>query len=342
MRTINERVVVMFVVSVVTSLLLAACSTNSTGNSATATLAAAALTPDPSASAVPATPTDSRGTEQPLTASYLCQTPLPYPPIKPVSTPDIVASKAVNNVIFATNGEADCKLPCWHGLHIDQSGRADIQRVFDTTFGFDGSVDFFSADRICQPNILGTPPEGIEYTGYPWNFKNKSGAFGVYAAITEDAGVLKGLEFVYADPSNYKVRTNQQIIQKMGTPDYIYGRVGKNGFEGDIFVNLILIYKQGVVFWSGYHLIGRSQNPNAVELSAKLCLNESIETGGDYIVGPLNDLMIESLTSLQKRWLSFYFESPYGTVENVFGLTVNELAHIALQDEPCLQVVAKE
>src|SRR5688572_322343 len=70
--------------------------------------------------------------------------------LTPVSTPEAPV-EILENILFETP-DPDCQLPCWQGLTVGVSKSNDIQYMFDTTLGFNGSIDFFGeVHTITEP-----------------------------------------------------------------------------------------------------------------------------------------------------------------------------------------------
>jgi len=285
------------------------------------TIVSPTVVPTPSATAtVTLTPT-------------LSSTATPHPP-----TPNFFDSQVAEDFLFATPDDPDCPLPCWQGLRVGKSDRQDIQAMFDTVFGFNGTVDFFDPDQISlSPLVVEIP--SVEATGHYWDFEY--GRFGVYMAVDQQ-GILQGIEFthVFLGSHDVGIRTTQKIIENLGTPLYVYTALQKiETRDQKVAIKLLLAYAEGLTLFSYYEFPVRERIPGSTnDRYVQFCLDTPVSTGSDYITAPFDTLDESNLDLVQKAWIA-PFVARLTPFEEAFEFSIGELVSIALQHaSPCVDL----
>jgi hypothetical protein len=291
------------------------------------------------------TPTDSETASAASTATTTAtaeqrstNTPVPLASLTPVRTPDFLALSISQDVLFLNTSE-ECSLPCWQGLRIGISSRNDIQEVFDTVFGFKGTIDFFNVQPEAARVWEADQPD-LYTTGYEWQFDpDGTSLFSIQTVTDKTTGILKGIQFHISPRGRYPVTTPQEALTAFGEPDYIYVLVPPHG---KIQILLQLTYKSGIDFH--YHYVLATEF-SEMRRKAELCLNSEpgvVEPGGAvyYLIEPFTDLWSEDRSLLQREWITDTLEGQeYRPIEEVMGISIPEFAALALQQEaPCLEI----
>lgn len=252
-------------------------------------------------------------------------------------------SGVANDLIFAPTADPLCQLPCWQELRIGKSKRADVQRVIRNYFGFDPSFDIFTQTLTRRVSDTGIP-ETYESGGYTWGFGQGASTLGVYVEVARDRNTLEGIKFLYEPFGIYRVHTVQDIIRKLGSPTYILGGAGLEFTtpvaEGDkSYVNLLLIYDQGMVFWLTYSLTAvQKANDGKNMYTFEYCLDQAVDGGDDFIVAPITNLDEKNLDDVQKAWFSSLILSWPNSVQEILGIDNQGFVKLAFSDHSCIEL----
>jgi hypothetical protein len=283
----------------------------------------------------------------PAATQHPTATPSPTPSPTPFPTPDFKQSVvAQNGFLLSSSDDPDCQLPCWQGLQPGVSTREDVQRMFDETFGFYNLIDVFASQNNLEesPHFAQPYPAGMNVGGYWWRYKNERGRYAqyaVYAAVDSKTGILRGLMFdqvtgaempmddrqpfdpADAYPGDFELPTIQEILQRLGTPDYVFAKGDSEGVYWIIYrkgisseINIVPTYRNGIVL---------------------TCLNVTSAARIDMLFEPFEDLNDStSLNALHQSWLLHEIEATnYTPIETKLGMTVEEFAAMAYSDDPC-------
>lgn len=325
----------------VVSLILGACADNvSIGDSrhavGTLTATSTPLAGIESRSSTPTSAPNLTGTPNQtlrLTDTFV----LPTPPLPP----DIVED------FFFADSHPDCHLPCWQGLVIGESGRTDIQDMFDTVLAFDGNREFIPET---PPEAESNPlPSGTYATGHLWypSAEDPLQTFGIAVYYEQDTFLLQAIAFGSQYPPFNAMLSPQRIIRELGQPSHFLMALG--GTErGDIAgLRLQMVYDDaGMVF--DIHVltpIALSITQGSLDGSLELCLGgerwgQGYDTGfwSIYILEPLEN-GLEGLSPLQEALIT-HFGSDHEEmipVAGFFDVSLDTITELALQDgDACL------
>lgn len=206
--------------------------------------------------------------------------------------------------------------------------------MFDNVFGFDGTRSFFEDATQLAPVWLSEVP-GMQTDGYDWA-PSGGGKFIIATVIDSNTNILQGIHFEYLAYDIAGVHTPQQIILRLGLPDFYYSLtdIDPSLIETGARVNIkiIIFYKEGLVFFFASPAYVQEQELTN-EKSIHYCLDGESATASHFIVEPFESLEPGNLSPLQEEWFADYLRSYVG--EEVLGLTPEEYGEIAFQDPPC-------
>jgi hypothetical protein len=279
-----------------------------------------------------ASPTYLTATDAPTLTTEIHFTSTPRPTRTPTPTPPPLPTAMMEDFLFAGNLTPDCWLPCWNGLRIGQSGRADVQEMFNTALGFTGRNLFE------EPLPYGYRPHlrGQDIMAQYWTSGDPFWNFGTLYIVTEDTGVLQAISFEWL--SYFPGRpTPQRVLRELGAPSHMLVRLE----SGLIYPNqggfsLMMIYQAGMIFiFDGGIWIDTTITDAGTEGEIEFSLGENLDifAGAVRIVGPIDD-NLENLTPLQ----TFFLEGTNDLVpiQDVFGVSLEEITELAQQENPCL------
>ncbi len=192
-------------------LMLSGC-----GNTdAAAPTATAIMRPTkPAATTTPTASPSPTLTQTPSSTPTITPTAGPSP--TPAPTPVFGSARVGNDFLFGNQPEG-CELPCWQGLVVGQSDTANIQAMFDTAFGFDGSKVFES--RIWESDT--NAPPGLVNTYHLWTLREAeywNDEFLVELWIREDRRILEAIR-IDAEGNEFEPYSSpQQILRGLGVP----------------------------------------------------------------------------------------------------------------------------
>ena len=223
----------LFLITLTLTLIQAACTPT---NLATAV---ATLTP----TATDVATASATATLEPTATELPPPTVTPGPSPTPLPTPPVPAAIASKDFLFGSE-DSDCRLPCWQGLIVGQSGREDIQLFFDTVFGFNGTREFFPEGETGDSTI-----PGLALTGHGWNLNAEPyEGFGTRVWADEETYILEGLDISSTADQIDRWLTPQSIIQELGRPSYFLLSIGGTEIGAIGVARLYIIYEEGVLF----------------------------------------------------------------------------------------------
>jgi hypothetical protein len=241
----------------------------------------------------------------------------------PPATPGLDVT-LVNDILFKGTSP-ECKLPCWEGLEIGTSGPEDIQRVMDTEFGFNGSVDFINDSPLSRGLYVDLP--GFESTGNSWVIDNYTGVMTL--KFVSSNNTLRGISFLVQSPESYRPYTINEIIRNLGVPHFMVGTI-EEGLNGDILIELRFAYQDGLIFYYGRPL---------APTETTYCVDQPPVSAQYAIVERFESVSAEDATPLQQEWFfKFVTERSLKPISEVFGVTEQEFSAISLSDNPCFEV----
>ena len=263
-------------------------------------------------------------------------TATPYPTSLPdIPTPSL-SHRVLDNLIFGGVSE-DCQLPCWHGLRIGVSGRDDVQRMFNSVFGFSGFL-------WPLPDFFAPPPLGYQLVGHYWSIgKPYYGDFYMLVFINNVTEKLARLSFLFhtrMTEFHPDVRP-QRIIKELGTPQQWLMAPLERGGQGDNFhlsVSSLMVYDNGELTF--YHPmdwhVDEPIMQNGVETwNTEFCLDQYFDetvTIGEPLIDGFN-----KLTPLQET--SFGIVRDMKPVQDILGVSAEDLAGWAVNEShPCIPV----
>lgn len=274
-------------------------------------------------------------------------TPIPPP------TPALSASVLTDDFLFAESLTPSCHLPCWQGLVVGESGRDDIQAMFDTVFAFNGTREFVPEN---PPEAENNPlPSGIYGTGHLWypSTEDLLQTFGIGVYYEQDTFLLQAIVFGSQYPPFNAMLSPQRVIRELGEPSSFLMALG--GTErGDIArIRLRMVYDdEGMIFdIQVLTPISLSMTQVSTEGSLDLCLggerwSQEYNTGfwSIYILGPLEN-GLEDLSPLQEALITHFGsdQEEMIPVADFFDVTPGNITELALQDsEACLSAEFSE
>jgi hypothetical protein len=285
---------------------------------------------------------------EPSIASTTVSTPTPtvtlIPSITPTLTPlpnlptPSLTHKIMDNLFFG-GSSPDCLLPCWHGLRVNVSGRADIQQMFDRVFGFSGFM-------YPLPEVYSQPPAGYERIAHYWGVGNRDrgGDVSVLAELSKSTEKLESLAFILetgltdfhpdVDP--------QRIIKALGPPKMWLISPPEPGGQGegfDIRMTSLMIYDGGISFYHAFdlHVDQPTLQNGVLTYNSELCLNnnfDTVATIGRPLTNGFNDL-----TPIQE--MTYGIREGTQPIQAVLGISVEEIVRKAtMERHPCFPVSA--
>jgi hypothetical protein len=154
----------------------------------------------------------------------------------------------------------------------------------------------------------------------------------------------KGIDFFFVR-ANFDIHnhTPQQVIMKLGTPSYTFIYIAPILSTEDIESIFWLVYRQGMMFEFHFRIPTEIRTQNGKEeRKVNYCLDKPVSSLGTVaIVAPFDDLWGDDLSLIQQRWIKDDVDAPefVKPVEEVFGLTLEQIADVARQDEnPCIEL----
>jgi hypothetical protein len=230
---------------------------------------------------------------------------------------------------------ADCQLPCWQGLWMGESGPDEIQRMFETTFGFSSQHDFFP-DQIVI--------EGEYFVSRRWIVdEQKEDLFGLSVSTNSDTYLLRGISFGWSGTRFQQYLTPWQVIKELGPPTFIYAAVTQGErYMGVGRLDLLVIYREGMTFYFERTVpVLQSQNASGeYELRAELCptdaqwsLTPHPTKDFAFLTEPFPEEPGSPLSTIQKHALSF--RDRLNSLEK-FEVTIDEFVDVAEEQDRCL------
>jgi hypothetical protein len=269
-----------------------------------------------------------------------------YAPTAVLPTPSLPLSNKVgfpfSDFFFDNSGYPGCELPCWKGLTIGKSNSEQVQHMFDTEFGFKGTLDFRTVPTLTKADLetlgVGNLPETY-IMGYGW-FNRPTGLFQVAAALNQNTDLFDGLAFLWTvnQPSGFQVdMTPQDFLKRLGTPSQMWASVNISESATVGGLDLIMVYDQGIVLkWVSSVPMTLSNG----SIKAKFCLGKSTPEAGTgllgsiYIVEPFpNDpshlsTFQQAVQANINRTIKIRGLVPF---EDVFGITPDAATQLALK-----------
>lgn len=295
---------------------LAACAGSATAQTDTSPSPAPTLTPTLTVASTP--------TLSPTLALLLTGT-LPSPPPPPFSSTLIT-----DDFLFGDSTPA-CELPCWHGIVPGQSGRGDVQRLFDTVFGFKGRDVFVY-------NVIPSRTPGIILVSEVWSFgEEDNDSFEVIAVLDQETEILHELILGVVSQKFGETITPINVIGKLGQPLDILAAVETTQQPDYGILNLLMIYQRGVSFryvYYGVKIINKPSDNDIRESTVEFCFGESNALKGKNVVlfpPLLNGL--DNLTSFQKSGTTDYIDTfQLRPLQDISNISVEEATRRILQE----------
>jgi hypothetical protein len=265
------------------------------------------------------------------------QTPTPTPDVPPPALSDTLLT---NDFFFGPGSVPGCELPCWQGLVVGESGRAEIQAMYDTVLGFNGTRQFI-LDNPDQSSRIWLPDEywggGYLWFGLPGDPATEgSENFAVSFVYEMETFRLVELKFRSSVPRFNASLSPQRVIRELGEPSHLIIAV-RGGERGDrLGLSLELLYVDGYVFQFSEAFIPTDPNDDAVEV----CLGHSYWQAGGYDVGGITIRIFEpfgeslgNLPPLVKAELRFLESDAFIPITDYFDVSLEDITELALQDE---------
>lgn len=279
-------------------------------------------------------------TRPPSTATFT-STPLLPTPSFPVWSDNTLM---IGQLLFEDT-VPECQLPCWQGLNIGKSGPQEIQNLFDTVFGFNGTLDFFADNPIAAFTGLETSGvSGIYDTGYIWEVGD--GGIRVITAFDEQTMKLEGLilKWTVSEKERFEVDlTPERTIRELGTPTYTLAAFNGLGTDALVQLSYLMIYDKGLAF-DFYTWAWVETTPEVG--TVRYCLDDPEIPSGPYlgrivITEPLVD-GLNNLSPLQVATFGREIDTEsLLPVEDVFGVTGAEITQLVSQGNTCLSATVK-
>ena len=204
--------------------------------------------------------------------------------------------------------------------------------MFDTEFGFNGTVDFHTSSTFSKSDLGISDLPGTYVMDYVW-YPKPSGLFDVATLLDQNSDQVVGLIFewsVNGSPAFQIDMTPQDFLQRLGTPSQMLASVSISESATVGGVHLLVVYDHGVVL----HWI--SSVPMS-SMKAKFCLGSSTYAAGGglggqiTIVEPFTD-RLNNLSAFQKivvaNQIQIHGLLPF---EDVFGITPEAATQLALK-----------
>lgn len=304
---------------------------------------AAACTAQPAPSGTPgvteATPTAGEASPTLTLAPQAAEaTSPPEPTNTPYYTPPPFSAVSISDDFFFEGLDLDCPLPCWQGLMVGESGRDEIQHVFDTVFAFNGTRDFL------PENVQGRTVPGIYGTGWSWITNEEADQhFGIGVWVDEESYLLRGIHFDWSSNAMDANMTPQRIIEHLGEPSYATVSVARSEVATHGNLTLTLIYDRGLAFYLPVGApITITSTEEGYDESLLLCLSGPAWSSSEYAIDyakraylmePLS-AGLDDLTPLQEYFIGHDGSSP---LQELFGVTLAEVTQRVRQgEEVCL------
>lgn len=99
-----------------------------------------------------------------------------------------------------------------------------------------------------------------------------------------------------------------------------------------------MIYREGMAFLSVFERHSFVEDGGETR-TIKFCLNDTIDSGDDYVVGDLNDLQANSLDPLQNYWILDYLSrAKIHKAELMLNMSIQQIAQVAMSSNPCIAI----
>lgn len=286
----------------------------------------------PSESAVPThTPSNTPApslTPNPTNTAGPSPTPIPTPAF---------GSAGVGNDFLFGNQPDDCELPCWQRLRVGQSDADDIQRMFETAFGFSEFQDMVgdTAESSDVPGMIAVTQVWTMVTPTPKT------SFYVSVWLGKDAQIVEAIELFANSPQFERYIFPRQVLRKLGVPSNMLVRVDRTEkAEHGVAMLMMFYYDKGITVI--YNLPAPIDIMNINDSSddiATLCLGKSIYGMHVYLTKPLNN-DLDTLSPLQQFLFGNVIEwwrSSLKPFEDVFDISLEEVTRLAEQQtNPCV------
>lgn len=257
-------------------------------------------------------------------------TPEPVPTLSPTATatyapPPQLPEAILSNLLF--NGTPDCQLPCWQGLTPGESSSDDIQAVFSEVFGFGEERDVFSGPI---PSSIRQLP-GLDTAVQTWHLAPYF--LEVILYVDEDTSTLTAILIDWSTVGTVLVEvTPQQFLRQLGTPSSMTVLIDE--YSGTFQARME--YGQGVIYSVSngalFSDIDRTSWPPTGD--GGMCLNEA-SRGIVLLIDPSAGAEVREV--LFRETNLFVDERAALHVEDAFGITLEELTELAIEEEnPCL------
>lgn len=307
-------------------LALSACSPTSASTLDVNETATGLLQPlEPTATATSTSMPTATLIETPSSTPTVTLSPSPFP--TPAPTPIFGSARVGNDFLFGNQPEG-CELPCWQGLVVGESDAQDVQKMFETAFGFSGISNLppgRAFDDADEPDLLLLPQQ--------WSFGDSGDTFAVVAWVQKASLVLEAVHF-YGQGSRFEPYVNpQRILRELETPSHILVSLGITELADWANLELLIIYNEGITVYYGVRVI-RVIGWDGSNPSAELCL-------GNIPKHPLTDVFLTKpfegddigtlLSPLQYMGIDIdkIYTEAYQPFEEVFGMSLEEVTKLA-------------
>ncbi len=287
----------------------------------------ATLPPTPTPSVTPTATATAAPTLAPSPTPSLTPTLLPTRTPIPTRIPPGEFVYPEDDYLFIE--DAECLLPCWHGLRIGESDLAAFHRVAREALGF-GSNDVILSEEFI-PSKYGLPKEGIQTTGYSLRFSS-GGGFWASVVTDEEADLLRAVILDQYEPTGitpFKFHTSQTVLRLLGEPTAIYTEFLEAAPTAPVggFGRVFIIYEEGMAFFTVH------------DVSEPLfCLDQPTLSEDIFIMEPFS-ADLSDLNELQAAILRRALGTDYLPSEVVFGMNPAEITQLAMAEEnACLPI----
>lgn len=261
-------------------------------------------------------------------------TSTPFPEI-----PEFKSLEVAQSPILLSE-EEDCRLPCFRGLQVEISNLDDVKRMYEDVFALHGQVEFAHLLMPGLPNTMESFPD-------IWNIEfhveadslNHSGLFTI-DTVFDSSNILQGISISQLPQGQYSIGTPQNIVMKLGSPDYIDVLFDQKGSGSTGVFSIKLIYFTGMSLTFTYEQapIGDSGS-NSSPVYPPICLNSDPIFNVTYLVAPFDSIELAEPTITQAEWIWIGQDGDlWQSVEQQLDMSIAEFAVWIAGTDPCFDI----
>jgi len=253
-----------------------------------------------------------------------------------IPTPTFPAIEASNLRLFDFifgDSTSECALPCWKGLVAGKSDREDVQQMFDTVFGFNGTVDFFDSSLIERGDrLLGI--HELDTTVYLSSIPNMD--LNLYVTLSPATDTVTGIVFQWGvDSRTLKADvTPERIMKKLGPPSKIYAQYLKVPVEGMDEMRFLMIYEEGIAFYATTYALEIDIPPYTIKFCVDDRFSSNSTYAGDIYLSPaFPEREVDFTVFQQGTVLRNRSNHSLAPIEQIFGITTEQFADAVLNGQ---------